>query len=84
MNRKKNYLCMEQPDTEANIEYLSFSPEEKVIINGVQVKVQLNYDRFTKQASLYIYAVDNGDNNEVLFDNLVLVSVTHNNHNEEK
>ncbi len=66
-------LSVERPDCEVNIDFLSFR-SQGANVEGVNVKVQLNYNPQTQEATLYVYAIDSATA-QILFDDVRPVTV---------
>ena len=61
------YLCIEQPDHACTIDFLPFSPEKGVKVEGVTVTVSISYE--SGKAALSIYVVDDATAT-ILFDEI--------------
>ncbi len=73
---KTHYVTVERPSQEVEIDFLSFSPELGVTVDGLTVTVKLTYDKHKKTATLDIYAVADDDRATIIFNEAREIDIT--------
>lgn len=85
-NKKPNYVYIESAcrndERESTIDFLSFYPEDGIEVDGVTVRVKLDYDKNQQKATLWVEAIDASSGHKILMSEVRNLHVTELNKNK--
>ena len=69
-NKKPNYVYIENAcrndERESTIDFLSFYLEDGIEVDGVTVRVKIDYDKNQQKATLWVEAIDASSGHKIL------------------